>query len=483
MQTRRYAICIAMLVLLADALAIAADPQKGILPFTSDESLDAVREKIRHNGYQFTVGHNWVVDMPPEMKREFFSRGRRRAAALESALASADIGPLADHLGEPLPASFDWRAHEGRSYIGPIRDQGNCGSCYAFAACAAAEGTYNWAKGLFDAACVDFSESFIIWCLGGLEEYEENFYGCDGADYSYSELEALVEEGVCLESAYPYTIVEPASCTHWNDPRTQFTTWQRVPCGDIEAIKTAIMTYGPVDAAVLADQTAFMGYSGGIYEDALTDCPGVPCEYTETDHCIALVGWDDSGDPEKNGYWILRNSWGTTWGESGYMRIKYRAARVSCEVAYLVYGAPQPTPSPRPVTPTPTPVPAPPGLIVTLNQSAYMPGDTLSVSVSFQRADVDWDGYLLFSGPSGYHSILRGGLVRGVWPIVVNARERPWPCSARVCSLQVPYGVQGRYECIGAILPTGYAPTMDNARGRWGQLGKASFEVLQYRER
>ena len=64
------------------------------------------------------------------------------------------------------PAAFDWRDVDGHTYIGPIRDQGGCGSCYAFGAAASAEGVYNWATGNYDGNCADFSESFIVWCLG-----------------------------------------------------------------------------------------------------------------------------------------------------------------------------------------------------------------------------------------------------------------------------------------------------------------------------
>jgi C1A family cysteine protease len=459
--------------------SLAADRQKTPLPFSPDDSLEAVREKIKHNGYTFTVDHNWVVDMSPEMRREFFSRHPSRSARLGQAGLAEDIGPLAEHLGKALPSSFDWRSYNGHSYIGPIRDQGQCGSCYAFAACAAAEGTYNWANGLVDGNCADFSESFVIWCLGSLEEYNQHFYGCDGADYDYMELEALVVEGVCNESAYPYTTVQPSSCTHWNDPRTTFFGWRRINCGDIDAMKTAIMTYGVVDAAVYASQPAFMGYSGGIYEDSLTACDNTPCYYAQTDHAISLVGWDDNGDPENNGYWILRNSWGTTWGENGYMRIKYRSARASCESAYLFLNSSQPTPTPS--GPTPTPLPG--RLSVTLNKSTYQPGDILTIDVSFLGADLDWDGYVVLSGPGGVYSVLGSNLKKGVYPIVSNAMETHAPFSGRVFSMEVPYGVQGSYECICAILPTGTAATMNNARGPFSQMAETPFQVSQYRDR
>ena len=197
----------------------------------------------------------------------------------------------------------------------------------------AAEGAYNWANGKYDSNCADFSEAFIAFCLSDIYS---GFDGCAGSDYDYQELTGLVNYGVCNETAYPYTDHEQAcQSSSWDAPRTTIQSWHRVGCNDIDAIKTAIMTYGVIDTAVYVG-SAFQGYSGGIYQDSKTSCYSNPCYYTPTNHIIALVGWDDNGG---NGYWILRNSWGTSWGESGYMRIKYTSARVACEAAYLIYQA------------------------------------------------------------------------------------------------------------------------------------------------
>ena len=299
--------------------------------FQDDDSLEMLQQKIANNRFGFTVGHNWVFDMTPAQKQAFFSRHATRTPRVYS--ISDNLGPLADVIakGETLPASFDWRNYNGHSYIGPVRDQGNCGSCYSFGASAAAEGTYNFANGLYDAACADFSESFIIWCLSRISPYSSHFSGCNGADYDYMELEALVQEGTINESDFPYTINDPGSCSHYNDPRVKFAEWHRIACSDVAAIKAAIMTYGVVDVAVYVT-SAFQAYSGGVYQDNSTACGSNPCDYTPTNHAVALVGWNDA-----DGAWILRNSWGPSWGENGYMRIKYTSARVACEATYLVY--------------------------------------------------------------------------------------------------------------------------------------------------
>ncbi len=249
--------------------------------------------------------------------------------------AIMETAPLKTFPKQALPSSWDWRNVGGSSYIGSVRNQGSCGSCYAFGAAAAAEGTFNYAMNRTGSQCVDFSEAYIAWCLGAYGDYSSHFGGCDGADYDYAELEALTVEGVCGENQMPYNNgTDPKSCTY-SGTTTVFEAWARVPYGDIDAIKTAIMTYGVVDAAVYVN-TAFENYDSGVHDDNNNNCS--QGWYTTSNHAISLVGWDDNPPEGGGGVWILRNSWGTSWGENGYMRIRYDAAVVHCAVCYLVYG-------------------------------------------------------------------------------------------------------------------------------------------------
>jgi len=302
------------------AVCIPKDPQK--MGTSAEISLE---DLMRQNGEPLWAE---ALDLPP--------------SDLEASLAAAnETAALKTFPKQTNPSEFDWRDVSGSSYIGSVRNQGSCGSCYSFGAAAAAEGSMNYALGNTDGNCADLSEAYIAWCLGKYGAYSSHFSGCDGADYNYQELAALTNEGICAESQMPYNGgADPGSCT-WGGTTTVFESWARVTSGDIDAIKTAIITYGVVDAAVYVD-TAFENYSSGVHDDSNNSC--TDGWYTTSNHAISLVGWDDNPSEGGGGVWILRNSWGTSWGESGYMRIRYDAAVVHCAVCYMVYDSSLETP-------------------------------------------------------------------------------------------------------------------------------------------
>jgi C1A family cysteine protease len=307
-----------------------------ILKFEETDNIKTIREKIKHNNYRFTVKENRIFNMSKEKLNRFL--GKHPSNQVKSRIYDTGIGPLARHLGKTLPDSFDLRSINQKSYIGPVRNQGGCGSCYAFGAIAAAEAVYNLKYDLYDTNCADFSESYLAFCLS---EFFSGFDGCDGADYDYDEVAALTEYGVINEADFPYEDWEQECPLNVSDVthETVFHSWHRVPCSDIEGIKTAIMTYGAVDAAVYVT-SAFRAYDQGIYEDSYKVCDRTyseDCFRTIVNHGISLIGWNDNGDAENEGYWILRNSWGDDWGDRGYMKIQYESAAVACAAVYVAY--------------------------------------------------------------------------------------------------------------------------------------------------
>lgn len=318
---------------------------QSINPFMPDDDIQTIRNKINQNGYLFKVR-----DYSEKGELSPFTPGRHPSANMVQFPAKTikvRNVPILDN----LPEKFDWRNVDGKSYIGPIRDQSNTGTCYSFAACAAAEGAFNIAANLYNEDCIDFSEAYLAWTLGGESSYSSHFDGSNGADYDYFELSALTKlgsntskEGVCLEQDFPF----PNSSTPTEDeikrsirfPRFHFDNWSRIYPTDYEdttaMIKSAMMTYGVIDTAVYVGP-AFEQYKEGVYEDTKTEPEVTPYYYQNSNHAISLVGWDDNPPEGGGGCWILRNSWGSEWGEDGYMRIRYKSAGINMFACYMAF--------------------------------------------------------------------------------------------------------------------------------------------------
>lgn len=235
-----------------------------------------------------------------------------------------------------LPTSWDWCS---LGKCTPVRDQGACGSCWSFGTV----GPLESAILINDGVSHDLAEQYLVSC-------NTDGWGCSGGwwAHDYHEWKIPPSEtaaGAVWEADFPY-VAEDAACNGPYTHHEQIADWVYVGASNsvptVDAIKNAIYTYGPVAAAVCVNST-FQAYTGGIY------APTKPC--SQLNHAIVLVGWDDA-----NQYWILRNSWGDSWGEDGYMRIRWNANQVGYGANYVVYGGGTQPPEPTP-TPEPTPVP------------------------------------------------------------------------------------------------------------------------------
>ena len=240
-------------------------------------------------------------------------------APLEPDTASADV--------TALPTSFNWCEQNGCT---PVKDQGNCGSCWAFATVAPLESLIQ----LNDGATVDLSEQYLVSC-------NSEGWGCDGGfwahDYhQWKKVNGETAAGAVLESNFPYRGID-AACNPPHSKSQRIDSWQYVcpNCNPTTAqIKQAIYAHGPLSATVCVN-TAFQNYTGGTFS-------GPGC--STANHGVTLVGWDDG-----SGSWIMRNSWGPRWGEAGYMHIKYGVSGIGENAAYVDYGAsPNPDPGPDP---------------------------------------------------------------------------------------------------------------------------------------
>lgn len=242
-------------------------------------------------------------------------------------------------LKKATAASYDMRA---LGLVPPIKNQGSCGSCWAFSGLCAAESAHIRAgRGTKDNTA--WSEQSVLDCgRNG---------GCNG-DWMETALEQARNSGVSDTADYPYT-GRPANCR--NVPHdNQIDDFGYVGTDDgvppTQAIKDAIENFGAVAVAVAADGS-FANYRSGIFKGS--GSRGI-------NHAVNLVGWQDDKTIPSGGYWIMRNSWGTGWGEAGYMRISYGANLIGYGAVWARVNAPAPDPNP-PVPPVPPIPPVPPG--------------------------------------------------------------------------------------------------------------------------
>ncbi|MGD0711146.1 MAG: C1 family peptidase, partial [Bacteroidales bacterium] len=218
-----------------------------------------------------------------------------------------------------LPSHFDWRPK-----CTPIANQQQCGDCWAFAGC----GVFECNIKITDDSVRDISEEYLTNC-------DVAYYGCNGGDCPLDYW--MPPKGAVYESEDPWTTTEgggtAGACGGPYVYHETINSWAFVPGENADYIpsdasmKEAIFYYGPIWVAVDASSGAWQSYTSGI----LTE------HNTNTDHAVCLVGWVDSASVSGGGYWILRNSWGSTWGISGYMYISYGSDAVGTEAAFMQY--------------------------------------------------------------------------------------------------------------------------------------------------
>jgi C1A family cysteine protease len=207
---------------------------------------------------------------------------------------------------------FDWRLHDGTT---AIRDQQTCGSCFIFGAVGAFEG--NWR--IINKSEIDVSEQQLLECA--------NAGTCDGGWHS-NVFNALRDQGAASEVEIPYVDRKTGLCAMGVHENYKAANWDYLdPQGataSIATIKKALCEHGPIVSAVLATEE-FLRYSGGIFNE---NAEGTGA--SDVNHDVTIVGWDDD-----EGVWITKNSWARSWGEQGYMRLKYRTNNIGYGSAWV----------------------------------------------------------------------------------------------------------------------------------------------------
>ena len=250
-----------------------------------------LRKIIIHNldhSQNFTMGVNQFTDLTPEeFKAQYVSGLKHEVGSFGCKTYSSSASGA--------PDAIDWRS---KGAVTSVKDQGQCGSCWTFSSTGAVEGAWAISTGQL----INLAEQELVDCAGA----KYGSMGCNGGQMEGA-FKYIIEHGQCALSAYPYT-AKDGTCEKCSAV-AHLASCSDVAPNDQVSLKGAVAQQ-PVAIAIEADTKYFQSYSGGILTSS--SCG------TSLDHGVLIVGYgEDSGQK----FWLVKNSWGTTWGDKGYVKI------------------------------------------------------------------------------------------------------------------------------------------------------------------
>jgi C1A family cysteine protease len=311
-------------------------------------NVSEVQNKINAAGANWVARSSWVSELAPAQQK-------RLMGARDVVVNSLDYSDV--YSKSMTYESVDWRNMNGVNWLGDVMNQGNCGSCVAFATIATLEASTSismnapWLRPMF-------SPQALFACGGG---------GCDMGWYTDSGASTVKSKGVLDNACAPYTMGsdgKDVSCTNFCANQTE-RTYKNVtntfkPSGgwgsnSAQAVKDALKK-GPLVTSMTVYED-FLAYGGGIYKSTSNKSVG--------GHAVSIVGYNDA-----ERYWIVRNSWGEDWGEKGFVRISWddKSGIGSSTIGFQIDNAPNPI------------------SVVSPKENDYVAGD-VAVSTQSLRAD------------------------------------------------------------------------------------------------
>ena len=262
-----------------------------------DEHNDNLAERVG-----FTVGLNEYADLDAaEFAKQltgYRSRSNRKPPSKIFLSSGADI-----------PTSVDWRT---KGYVTGIKNQGQCGSCWAFSATGSLEGQHFNATGKL----VSLSEQNLVDCSGN-----EGNEGCNGGLMDDA-FEYVMKKGIDTEASYPYRARDEKCRFKAENVGSTCSGYTDIKSKDEKALTEAIAAVGPISVAIDASHNSFQLYENGVYYEP-------DCSQTELDHGVLAVGY---GVEKEKDMYIVKNSWGTSWGMKGYIYMS-RNRNNNCGIA------------------------------------------------------------------------------------------------------------------------------------------------------
>ncbi|CAH1790506.1 unnamed protein product [Owenia fusiformis] len=197
------------------------------------------------------------------------------------------------------PDMVDWRT---KGYVTEIKDQGHCGSCWSFSATGSLEGQHFKKSGTL----TSLSEQNLVDC-----SKKEGNHGCQGGLMDFAFKYIKMNGGIDTEMSYPYKAKNGICKFKASDVGATDTGFTDIPRGNERSLMEAVATVGPISVAIDASKPTFRLYKRGVYVDH-------KCSSTRLDHGVLAVGY---GTEDSQDYWIVKNSWGKSWGDMGYIKM------------------------------------------------------------------------------------------------------------------------------------------------------------------